>query len=135
MCGICDSVCNSEIAIIFHQALSLIRLHLLEEYTYLQHNYFEERTTFKYWDDYHLHYYNNYHVKFVKLMDGIMRINALTQDYILCTNAVMNQIHAAGCENLFPATLLESLLQKEKTSEEVSEELKIYIENKFFSKS
>lgn len=128
-CGICDS----EVLIFFHTAINLVRQLLVSEYSELQITYFEERTNFKYWNDYYTHYYTNYQIKFESLTDAILVCDAFTQRD-LCITTIINQLNNLGYSNILPIHLIESLLKKEKSIEDLKEELKSVINNKFFNK-
>lgn len=128
-CGIC----NSEVLIFFHRAINLLRLHLVNEYSELQRQYFEEQTTFKYWHDYFTNYSEKYQVKFEKYMDGIQICDSFIDRY-MCINGVMEKLYCLGYEGLLPATLVKSFQRKEKTIDEVTGELNTIIRNEFFNK-
>lgn len=129
VCGICDS----EVFIFYHTAVNLVRQLLLNEYSTLQTEYFEERTNFKYWHDYYTHYYHNYRLKFEVVADAILMCDTYTQRN-LSIDTVVEQLSAMGYDNLFPMILIEALLAKEKSIEEVKSELIGFINNKFFNK-
>jgi tRNA isopentenyl-2-thiomethyl-A-37 hydroxylase MiaE len=129
VCGVCDS----EVSIFYHKVVNSIRLHLLQEYSKLQEEYFEEDLKTKCWNDY-ITKYRNYEVKFRNCMEGLLACDAYTEGRV-CIDYVLEAIYFSGCLKIFPITLLESLMLKEKSIDEVSEELDDFIGCDFFEES